>query len=153
MRQAVPYLGGTMMRHAPYIAAPFECSFVRVIEKRSVDAEAMPLSIFTYGGTNDMSQSSVSVWATSDGVRVNPETGRYLEARPDIHADYPGGEYQARNAVWDDVAGRVSLHAGRNEFVAFQVIVAVEEPVSDIGICFDALRGPDGEEISGRNQQ
>ena len=81
-----------------------------------------------------MRQSSISVWATSDGMRVNPETGRYLEERPDIHADYPGGAYQIRNAVWDDASGRISLHAGRNEFVAFQVIVAVAEPVSDIRI-------------------
>ena len=42
-----------------------------------------------------------NVWATSDTVRVSPETGRYLEDRPDIHADYPTGDYQARNAVWD----------------------------------------------------
>ena len=98
-----------------------------------------------------MNQSSVSVWVTSDGVRVNPETGRYLEERPDIHADYPGGEYQTRNAVWDNATGQVSLHAGRNEFVAFQVIVAVDESVSDIRICFDTLRGSQGAEISGRN--
>ena len=97
-----------------------------------------------------MSQPAVRVWATSDGVRVNPETGRYLEDRPDIHADYPGGEYPSRNAVWDDATGRITLHAGRNEFVAFQVIVAVDAPISDISVRFTHLVGPKGAEISGR---
>lgn len=98
-----------------------------------------------------MSQSNIGVWATDDGVRVNPETGRYLEERPEIHADYPGGAYHIRNAVWDDADGRVSLRAGRNEFVAFQVIVAVEKPVADVSVRFDGLHGPGGAGISGRN--
>ena len=98
-----------------------------------------------------MNPSSLSIWATSDGVRVNPETGRYLEDRPDIHADYPGGDYPSRNAVWDAGTGRIALRAGRNEFVAFQVVVSADEPVSAISVCFDRLRGPGGAEIRGRD--
>ena len=42
-------------------------------------------------GETSMSNPGVEVWATSDGVRVNPETGKYLEDRADIHKDYPTG--------------------------------------------------------------
>ncbi len=33
--------------------------------------------------------AEVKVWATGDGVRVNPETGKYWEDRVDILPDYP----------------------------------------------------------------
>jgi hypothetical protein len=81
-----------------------------------------------------MSQAAITVWATGDGVRVNPETGRYFEDRPDIHSDYPTGDYRRKNGVWDAAAGRVALHAGRNEFVAFQLLVEAEAPVRDRSI-------------------
>lgn len=56
--------------------------------------------------------AALNVWATGDGVRVNPETGRYFEDRADIHKDYPTGDYHKRNGVWDAArtrAGRM-LH-------------------------------------------
>jgi hypothetical protein len=98
-----------------------------------------------------VSEPSVDVWATGDGVRVNPETGRYFEDRADIHADYPTGDYQRKNAVWDGAAGRVSLHAARNEFVAFQLVVDSAGPLRDINVAFDRLTGPGRAEIEGRN--
>ena len=73
--------------------------------------------------------AAVSVWVAGDGVRVNPETGRYFEDRVDIHADYPTGDYQSRNAIWDAAKARISLHAARNEFVSFQIIVDCDRPI------------------------
>ncbi len=94
---------------------------------------------------------SVTIWATSDGVRVNPETGRYFEDRTDIHKDYPTGDYQLRNAVWDADEGRVLLRAARNEFVAFQVIVESDKPLKGAQLRFSELTGPGGAKLNGRN--
>ena len=55
-----------------------------------------------------MGSASVRVWVADDGVRVNPETGRYFEDRTDIHADYPTGGYQQSNGVWDSQSHRVT---------------------------------------------
>jgi len=92
----------------------------------------------------------MKVWATGDGVRVNPETGRYIEDRTDIHTDYPTGDYRTRNAVWDAAASRVTLRAARNEFVAFQVVVETDGPTSRVSVRLDRLTGPAGAEIAGR---
>ena len=98
-----------------------------------------------------MSEASLNVWATGDGCRVSPENGRYLEDRTDIHADYPTGDYEQKNAAWDAAASRVNLHAARNEFVAFQVVVESDAPVPGVSVAFDRLTGPGGVEIAGRN--
>ncbi len=78
--------------------------------------------------------AAVRVWAVSDGVRVNPVTGELLEARRDIHADYPAGDIRRKNLVWDSQTRTVALHAARNEFTAFQAIVESDQPVEDIDV-------------------
>ncbi len=95
--------------------------------------------------------ASVNVWATADGVRVDPETGRYLEDRRDIHGDYPTGDYRRRNAVWDAARQGVTLHAARNEFVAFQLIVESRQPVDGIEVRLSPLRDAAGKSISGKH--
>jgi len=91
---------------------------------------------------------NAGVWAVGDGVRVNPETGKLLEARPDIHADAPRDDWRGGSLVWDAAAGRVRLHAARNEFVAFQAIVGADTPLRDITVRLGALRGPGGATIA-----
>jgi hypothetical protein len=81
----------------------------------------------------------VRVWAVSDGVRVNPVTGGLLEARPDIHADYPREDFRRRNLVWDSQTRTVSLHAARNEFAAFQVIVETDQPLEEVDASMTGL--------------
>ena len=108
------------------------------------------IGLLLIGGGNTVS-ASVSVWATGDGVRVNPQTGRYLEERPDLHKDSPTGDYQARNGVWDAATGKARLHAARNEFVAFQVIVESEAPLAGVQVRFSELKGPAGAKLAGRN--
>ena len=98
-----------------------------------------------------MSSASVRVWVADDGVRVNPETGRYFEDRPDIHADYPTGGYQQSNAVWSSKDRRVTLRAARNEFVSFQIIVEAGGGAEGIKVSFDSLLGPGGAKIDGPN--
>ena len=79
------------------------------------------------------------LWAVSDGVRVEPTTGRLIEDRPDIHRDYPGGNYREKNLVWDSSTKTVSLHAARNEFVAFQLIVETASPLEQVNVSLDSL--------------
>jgi len=98
-----------------------------------------------------MKGTGLQVWATSGSARVRPVTGRYFVDRTDIHEDYPTGDYRSRNAVWDAAARRVSLHAARNEFVSFQVIVGSDEPVSGVKVRLAALTGPGGARIAGRH--
>ena len=101
-------------------------------------------------GLSQMDQP-IRVWAAGDGVRVNPETGRLLEDRPDVHKDYPTGDYHKRSAVWDAQKSRVSLAAARNEFVAFQVVVETDEPVTGLTVRLDELTGPGGVKIVAPN--
>lgn len=96
-----------------------------------------------------MGHQALDIWATGDGVRVDPETGRYREDRPDVHSDYPGGDYQRANAAWNAHDGRIGLHGARNEFVAFQIIIEVDAPTSDIRVHLDRLAGPGGVSLSG----
>ena len=102
-------------------------------------------------GESSMAKANVEVWATHGGVRVNPETGKYLEDRPDVHADYPTGDYRTANPVWDAAAGKVSLKSARGEFVAFQVIVEADEGGADITVSMGELTGPGGVKISAPN--
>ncbi|MFB3921822.1 MAG: glycoside hydrolase domain-containing protein [Terriglobia bacterium] len=93
---------------------------------------------------------TVRLWAVSDGVRVSPTTGRVIEARPDIHPDYPTGDFRVANSVWDAASKTISLKAARNEFIAFQVIVEVAEPVDKVDVKFPGLAGPSGAHLEGK---
>jgi hypothetical protein len=83
--------------------------------------------------------AAVSVWAVSDGARVNPVSGAVLESRTDIHADYPSRDFRRRNLVWDAGSKTVSLKAGRNEFTAFQVVIESTAPVNGGGCAGGAV--------------
>ena len=96
-------------------------------------------------------QAGVRVWATSDGVRVDPTTGKYLEDRTDIFPDYPTGEYRTKNAVWDAETRLAEIYSGRNEYAAFQVIVSTDRPLRGVKVRLDSLAGPGGVVIKGKN--
>jgi hypothetical protein len=87
-------------------------------------------------------RAEVKVWTVTDGVRVNPITGKLLEDRTDIHKDYPSGDLRGNRSV--------SLKSARNEFTAFQVIVESEAPVEDVDVTLVALRDAGGHEIGGK---
>jgi len=93
---------------------------------------------------------AVRVWAVSDGVRVDPVTGRVLEGRRDIHKDYPAGDLRAANSVWSAESKTISLKAARNEFVAFQVIVETPVPLRNVDAKFAGLAGPRGTRLEGK---
>jgi hypothetical protein len=110
------------------------------------------LVAFAMGAWPAAAQSpAVKLWAVSDGVRVSPTTGRLIEDRPDIHKDYPSGDYRIQNSVWNGSTRTVSLKAARNEFVALQLVIEAAEAVSDVDITFTELKDAAGHRITGRN--
>jgi len=93
----------------------------------------------------------VQLWAVSDGVRVNPVSGKLIEARPDVHADYPTTDPRQGSAVWEPSTRTVPIKAARNEFVAFQIVIDTDKPLEEIDVSFDVLTHPEGARIEGRN--
>jgi len=93
---------------------------------------------------------AVRLWVVSDGVRVSATTGQVIEARTDIHADYPRADFRSANSVWRAANKTVSLKAARNEFVAFQVIVEASAPVEVVDVKFSGLTGPGGAQLTGK---
>jgi hypothetical protein len=90
------------------------------------------------------------IWAVSDGVRVNPVTGKVIESRPDIHKDYPAGDFRAKNLVWDASLNTVTLKAARNEFTAFQAIIESDRLMEDVDVAVTPLKHESGAGIGGR---
>ena len=94
---------------------------------------------------------SVRLWAVSQNVRVNPVTGTLMEARPDIHQDYPSEDYRRGNLVWDAQRKTVSLKAARNEFVAFQLIIESDAALKGVDVSLAELRHDSGATIEGKH--
>lgn len=92
-------------------------------------------------------RAHLNVWAVPDGVRVNPQTGKLIEERPDIQKDYPAGNYRQKNSVWDGARRAVRLHAAANEFVAFQLVLEAYFPTAGIDVELTPLTGPGGRTI------
>ena len=80
----------------------------------------------------------MNLWAIDDGVKVDPVSGDAWEAR------WAGGQvaadYKRRNHVWDADAGTITLHAARNEVVAFQILI--EGPLTELTADASPLTGP-----------
>jgi hypothetical protein len=94
---------------------------------------------------------AVRLWAIGDGVRVSPVTGKLLEARPDIHRDYPPGDPRTGNSVWDTASKTAAVKCARNEYCAFQLIVESDQPQDEIDVKFASLNGPGSARIDGGN--
>ena len=58
--------------------------------------------------------------------KVNPQTGEFIPAQP---RDYLRG-----NHLWNAAERRISLHAARNEFVAFQVLIQGRQLGRDVDL-------------------
>jgi hypothetical protein len=99
-------------------------------------------------------QASVDLWVVDDAVRVNPVTDRlFIEDRVDIHKDYPRTSKRDKNLIWDRASSNISLRAARNEFVSFQLIVSVSQPIEDLDVEFSQLVHPSGARLSGKQLQ
>lgn len=95
--------------------------------------------------------ADVRLWAVSDGVRVEPVQGKVLEARPDVHSDYPTHDFRQENLVWNSNSKLIRLQSGRNEFAAAQAIIETTEPVHEVNVELSPLRSASGAEIGGKH--
>lgn len=68
------------------------------------------------------SAARAEVWVVDGSVRVDPVSGELIEERHPS-SDGVDASYHDLNPVWNREEGEISLLAGRNEVVAFQVIV------------------------------
>jgi hypothetical protein len=67
------------------------------------------------------------VWAISDMVKLDPRTGDLLEK-----SAFP--DYRNSNSVWDAPSSTVTLFGSRNEFVAFQLAIETDRPLTDVSV-------------------
>jgi len=65
---------------------------------------------------------SADIWAIGDCIRINPQTNKAYEDNNVYDKDLKGN-YRNLNSVWDRPQNLVHLFAGRNEVVAFQIVL------------------------------
>ncbi len=98
--------------------------------------------------------TAVDVWAVGDYLRVSPVSGEViLTSKTKVHADYPTGSLKNNNLIWDSATNTVTLSAARNEFVAFQVILGTNRPVSGVDLQMSELQHPSGAKLDGKSLQ
>ena len=93
-------------------------------------------------------ERAVRLWAVSDSVRIDPISGKVI----DSNAEHSTPDHRQKNSVWDCAERTVKLHAARNEFAAFQLIIEAtqwDHPVTVNGI---RIR-PGGSDVRESNQQ
>ncbi len=77
------------------------------------------------GSAQEKPAKDAVVWALDDTDKVHPLSGNLLSEGAEVYAGRTAsaGSYRRSNAVWDAAAQTVKLHAGRNEFVSFQLVL------------------------------
>lgn len=81
------------------------------------------------------SPTEPAVWACGESLKVTPELAP-----------------QAKNAVWSESDRQIRLHAGRQEYVGFQVVVrAGAEPLRDVQVRVLPLRTAGGQVLDAGN--
>lgn len=91
------------------------------------------------------SSGDYSLWAVPSYYKINPRTGgayEYNEENYDVPA--ASAPYRAYNRVWDAAKGKITLLAGRNEFVGCQLIIERTgmDTLKGVDITVSDLKGP-----------
>ena len=87
----------------------------------------------------------LNYWACSELAKVNPASGARMADGYSIGND----DYKKANIVWDFSDNVISLHAGRNEVVGFQVIVErLTASLTSVSVSVSDLSGPDSAVIN-----
>jgi hypothetical protein len=80
------------------------------------------LILFSISAFSSPTKPSVDVWAIGEGIRINPQTNKAYEDNTIYDHDLKGN-YRDQSSVWDRAQSLVHLTAGRNEVVAFQIVL------------------------------
>jgi hypothetical protein len=95
-------------------------------------------------------QDRLAVWAVTEGVRIDPLTGKAFEEDSPATPGGLRGNYQAKNLIWDGAAKTVALEGAANEVLGFQLIL--DGPgVSGISVAASDLRNANGASIPAAN--
>jgi hypothetical protein len=90
----------------------------------------------------------MEAWAIGDTVRIDPVRSQAFEENPKLFPDGVRGDYKKSNLIWDGASRRISLHAARNETVAFQIVIErTGEKLSNVRVSLGELAGPNGAKI------
>lgn len=92
---------------------------------------------------NSPAAKDLEVWAISEGVRIDPLTGKAFEENSKSTPGGIMGTYRERNLIWDGPSKTVSLKGAANEVLGFQLILD-GAGVKNINVTASELRGPDG---------
>jgi len=96
--------------------------------------------------------AGMEVWAIGDTVRIDPIHNQAYEANQKLFPDGIRGDYKQSNLIWDGASRRISLHAARNETVAFQIVIErTGETLSNVKVALGELTGPRGSKIPAAN--
>ncbi len=92
--------------------------------------------------------AGMEVWAIGDTVRIDPVRNQAFEENLKLFPDGVRGDYKKSNLIWDGASRRISLHAARNETVAFQIVIErTGEKLSNVRVALSELAGPNGAKI------
>ena len=125
------------------------------VEVRASGAKPLPASLPTVASGSQQGPEpsahggKLRVWACGDCQKVHPVSGNLLEeAGDEAYAGPPRGRYRRGNYIWDGAASTIRLAGGRNEFVAFQLIIeASARALHDVRVGMSDLSGPRGAKL------
>jgi len=83
------------------------------------------LALFPAAAQEEKPSKDATIWVVDDTHKVHPVTGELLEEGRDIYSGKVSSprEYRQGNNVWNASTNTIKLFAGRNEFVAFQLVL------------------------------
>lgn len=87
--------------------------------------------------------ADLNVWAVSEGVRIDPLTGKAFEEDSKATPGGLSGDYKAKNLIWDGATKTISIKGAANEVLAFQIILE-GQGAKNITVTAGDLRGPSG---------
>ena len=111
-----------------------------------VTTDEVPLSSDVSNSASAVaSTADYSLWVAPNYYKVNPRNGNAFEYDPDNYdVDGVPVPYKGKNRIWDSAQNKVSMLAGRNEFVGFQLIIEkeIEGTLANIEVSLDQRTGP-----------
>jgi hypothetical protein len=108
--------------------------------------------LFAFISPSSGAPAGMVVWAIGDSVRIDPVRNQAYEENPKLFPDGLRAGYKQSNLIWDAASSRVSLHAARNEVVAFQIVIErTGERLSNVRVAIGDLANTNGVRIPPAN--
>ena len=119
----MPDAEGTEMPHRPFLCELSNAKFFLNMPGRSIPCPLLLCFLFLSSLIHaSPAKAPVDIWTVADCVRINPQTNKAYKDNTVYDHDLKGN-YRDQNSVWDRSQNLVRLFAGRNEVVAFQLVL------------------------------